>query len=93
MLRVRVPSAALYTIVSPKVSGLDFMDVVSENMKAYKLDKKIDSKKILKDIQDLVTKFTSENPNKIPILYIDIRTITAEDTSLIPKLEYQDCTT
>ena len=79
MLRVRVPSAALDTIVSPKVLGLDFMDVVSENMKAYKLDKNINGEKILKDIQDLVAKFNRENPNKIPILYIDIRTITSED--------------
>jgi len=67
--------------------------VVSENMKSYRLDKKIDGEKILQDIQDLVTKFAQTNTDKIPILYIDIRTITAEDTSLIPKLEYQDCTT
>ena len=62
-------------------------------MKSYRLDKKIDGEKILKDIQDLVTKFTQTNTNKIPILYIDIRTITSEDTSLIPKIEYKECPT
>ena len=62
-------------------------------MKSYRLDKKIEAEKILKDIQDLIEKFSQNNSNKIPILYIDIRTITSEDTSLIPKLEYKECTT
>jgi len=72
---------------------LDFLDVVSENMKSYRLDKKIDGEKIIQDIQDLVTKFSHNHPDKIPILYIDIRTITSEDTSLIPKITYKGCTT
>jgi len=62
-------------------------------MKSYRLDKKIEAEKILKDIRDLIEKFSQNNSNKIPILYIDIRTITSEDTSLIPKLEYRECTT
>ena len=62
-------------------------------MIAYRLDKNINGEKILKDIQDLVTKFTKENKNKIPILYIDIRTIKSEDTNLIPKITYKGCIT
>ena len=62
-------------------------------MIAYRLDKNIDGQKILADIQNLVQKFMQKESGKIPILYIDIRSITREDTSLIPKLEYRDCTT
>jgi len=62
-------------------------------MKSYKLDKKIDGEKILQDIQDLVTKFSHNHPDKIPILYIDIRSISEDNTNLIPKLEYKSCPT
>lgn len=62
-------------------------------MIAYSLDKNISGEKILSDIQNLVTKFKQKEPDKIPILYIDIRSVTQEDTSLIPKLEYKDCIT
>ena len=62
-------------------------------MIAYTLDKNIDGQKIISDIENLVQKFVQNEPNKIPILYIDIRSITREDTSLIPKITYNDCTT
>jgi hypothetical protein len=62
-------------------------------MIAYKLDKNIDGEKLLKDVQNLVKKFMQKEPDKIPILYIDIRSITREDTSPIPKITYNDCTT
>lgn len=62
-------------------------------MIAYRLDKTIDSQQIINDIQNLVQKFMQKEQNRIPILYIDIRTITKEDTSLIPKITYEDCTT
>ena len=62
-------------------------------MIAYRLDKNIDGEKLLKDVQNLVKEFMQKQPDKIPILYIDIRSITREDTSLIPKIEYKDCTT
>jgi hypothetical protein len=62
-------------------------------MIAYTLDKNIDGEKLLKDVQNLVKEFMQKEPDKIPILYIDIRSITREDTSLIPKITYNDCTT
>jgi hypothetical protein len=62
-------------------------------MIAYRLDKNIDSQKILNDIQNLVKDFMQKTPDKIPILYIDIRSITREDTNPIPKITYKDCTT
>ena len=86
-------SSPFCCFVAPKVLRLPKLLVVSENMKSYRLDKKIDGEKILQDIQNLVTKFTQTNTNKIPILYIDIRTITSEDTTLIPKIEYKECPT
>jgi hypothetical protein len=49
--------------------------------------------KILNDIQNLVKDFMQKTPDKIPILYIDIRSITREDTNPIPKITYKDCTT
>ena len=66
-------------------------------MIAYVLDKDIVGEKILKDIQKLVIEFRKENPNKIPILYMDIKPIAHDDTSLIPKLKHkildEDCST
>lgn len=55
---------------------------------AYTLDKEISGEKILKDIQKLINKFKSES-SQTPILYVSIRTITREDDSAIPKLEYK----
>ena len=65
-------------------------------MIAYILDKNIPGEKILQDIQSLVAKFKQNSQDKIPVLYIDIRTISHEDTSIIPKIEYKnpdDCST
>lgn len=62
-------------------------------MIAYRLDKNIDGEKLLKDVQNLVKEFMQKQPDKIPILYIDIRSITREDTSPITKITYVDCTT
>ena len=77
------------SIVLPKPLDLSFLDVVSVNMKSYRLDKKIDGNKILQDIQDLITQFKHNNPDKIPLLYVDIRTISYDDTSHIRKLEHK----
>lgn len=65
-------------------------------MISYVLDKDISGEKLLQDINNLVENFRKSNSDKIPILYIDIRTISHEDTSLIPKIEYKkpvDCST
>jgi hypothetical protein len=63
-------------------------------MIAYTLNKNISIENLSKDINGLVEKFRKDYPEKIPILTIDIRTITRDDTSLIPKLEYKgDCLT
>lgn len=58
-------------------------------MLCYKLDKNIQGEKILQDIQKLVTNFRKHNTDAVPILCVTIRTITHDDTSLIPKIEYR----
>jgi hypothetical protein len=65
-------------------------------MISYVLDKDIPGEKILQDIQNLIAKFKSSSQDKIPILYIDIRTISHDDASIIPKIECKksvDCST
>jgi hypothetical protein len=65
-------------------------------MIAYVLDKDVGAEEILSDIQKLINKFKLENPTTVPILTIQIKTISMDDTSLIPKLEHKildsDCT-
>jgi len=57
-------------------------------MIAYKLDRPISAEKIIGEINKLI-KINQENiQNKL--LIIDIKTITNDDTSLIPKLTYQN---
>ena len=58
-------------------------------MVVYKLDKSIDTQRLISDIQKLVTQFSSDNPNDTPLLVISVKKITHDDTSLIPKLEYK----
>lgn len=72
-------------------------------MIAYVLDKEISGEKILQDIQKLIVEFKQNNPESSwpwssgPILYIDIKTIAKEDTTLIPKITHHslepDCLT
>lgn len=57
-------------------------------MIAYSLTKEISGEKILQDIQKLIVEFNQNNTESIPILYIDIKSITKEDTTLIPKIEH-----
>ncbi len=59
-------------------------------MISYVLNKDISAEKIIQDIDTMVTKFKQNNLDKTPILYIDIRTITNEDTTLIPKLTHTE---
>lgn len=56
-------------------------------MLAYILNQNIDGNKLLSDIQKLISKFQQDNPNDTPILVVDIKSVSYEDTSLIPKLE------
>lgn len=58
-------------------------------MISYILNKDLNGEKILNDIQKMMVKFRTDSPDKIPILYIDIRCVTHDDTSLIPKLEHK----
>jgi hypothetical protein len=66
-------------------------------MIAYVLNKEIRGEQILQDIYNLIVDFKQNNKDKVPILYIDIKTITKEDTTLIPKIEHHslepDCLT
>ena len=57
----------------------------------YRLDKDIPAEKIVQDIQNLVQKFSQSNPQDIPILTISIKTISQENTSIIPKIENKSC--
>lgn len=57
-------------------------------MIAYKLDKSISAEKIIGEINKLIQINQENIQNKL--LIIDIKTITNDDTSLIPKLTYQN---
>jgi len=57
-------------------------------MRAYKLDKSISAEKIIGEINKLIQINKENIQNKL--LIIDIKTITTDDSSLIPKLEYQN---
>lgn len=58
-------------------------------MIAYSLKNNIPGEKILKDISNMVQKFRNESPESL-ILYIDVKKISYDDNSLIPKLEYKE---
>ena len=63
-------------------------------MIAYVLTKEISGEKILQDINKLLEKFKKNNNDVVPILTINIKTITNDNNSLIPKLTYkEDCST
>lgn len=59
-------------------------------MIAYVLDKEIGTEKVLRDINNLINKFRADSPEQIPILVIQIKSISKDDTSLIPKLEHKN---
>ena len=58
-------------------------------MIAYLLNKDVGGEKILSDIQKLVSEFRKTNPDSIPILYINIKSISHDDTTLTKKLEHK----
>jgi hypothetical protein len=89
----------IFVIVLSNIARLVFVVVVSElqdTMIAYVLDKEIGAERILGDINNLINKFRNESPEQIPILVIQIKSISKDDISLIPKLESKnldtDCT-
>lgn len=59
-------------------------------MLAYVLNQNIDGNKLIGDIQKLISQFQQSNPNATPILIVDIKTISYDDSSLIPKLEVKN---
>lgn len=59
-------------------------------MLAYVLNQNIDGNKLIGDIQKLISQFQQQNPNTTPILTIEIKSISYDDTSLIPKLEVKN---
>lgn len=61
-------------------------------MIVYRLDKNIDAQKVINDIQNLINKFQQTNPQDIGLLTITIKSVSYDDTSLIPKLEYKEST-
>jgi len=61
-------------------------------MIVYKLDKNIDAQKVINDIQNLINKFQQTNPQDIGLLTILIKSVSYDDTSLIPKLEHKEST-
>ena len=54
-------------------------------MIVYKLNQQLNGQKILHDIQQLI----NQNHGEDYFLSIEVKKITYEDTSLIPKLEYK----
>ncbi|NDB59759.1 hypothetical protein EB001_15125 [bacterium] len=54
----------------------------------YKLDQQIDGQKLLGSIQELINKFQKNNSGSIPILCIGVKSITYDNTTIIPKLEH-----
>lgn len=66
-------------------------------MIAYVLDKEINGEKLLQDIQGLIRKFKQTSQGEIPVLVISLKTISRDDTTMIPKLVHKnldpDCTT
>lgn len=59
-------------------------------MLAYILYDDLRAEKLVMDVNRLLEKFRKNNPDTTPILVIDIRTITKDDTTMIPKLEVKD---
>lgn len=59
-------------------------------MLCYSLENNISGEKLLQDINRLIEKFRKNSPDQKPILYIDIKSVTYDDTSLIPKLEHKE---
>lgn len=66
-------------------------------MIAYVLDKEINGEKLLQDIQGLIRKFKQTGQGEIPVLVISLKTISRDDTTMIPKLVHKNldlnCTT
>lgn len=58
-------------------------------MLAFTLDKNIDGRKLLHQIQNLISKFQLENQGTQALLVIDIKTISQDNNNFIPKLEYK----
>ena len=56
-------------------------------MLAYALSENIDGNKLIKDIQQMILQFQEQNPNVSLVLTIDIKKISYDDSSIIPKLE------
>lgn len=56
-------------------------------MIAYSLKNKISGEKLLQEIDRMINK--SQEPKDSLILYIDVRSVSQENNSLIPKLEYK----
>jgi len=59
-------------------------------MLAYVLNQNIDGNKLLADVQKLISSFQKDNPNIQPILIVEVKSVTYEDTSMIPKLEFKN---
>lgn len=59
-------------------------------MLAYVLNQNIDGNKLINDIQKIISVFQQQNPNATPILTVDIKPISYDDSSLIPKLEVKN---
>jgi|LakMenEpi03Aug12_release.lakeMendotaPanAssembly.Ray.scaffolds.fasta_scaffold3727278_1 hypothetical protein len=59
-------------------------------MLAYVLNQNIDGNKLLGDIQKLISSFQQNYPNVQPILIVEVKSVSYEDTSMIPKLEVKN---
>lgn len=58
-------------------------------MLAYSLNKNISVEKIFSDINKMIENFRQQDDTTDILLVIDIKAVTQDNNSLIPKLEYK----
>lgn len=58
-------------------------------MLAYSLHSNIEVNTLMNDINKLISQHKDHSPDTTPILCICIKTVSYDDTSLIPKLPYK----
>lgn len=84
MLRVQVPSLALYCLI---LQGRFYGYSQRDLMIVYTLSKPLDCGKVCQDMQKLIDSHNQTDPESDKVLIITIKNIVDEQTA-IPKLPY-----
>lgn len=66
---------------------MDPINITIPKMLAYRLDKNIDSEKLVNDINKMLSKESGDKSQMV--LVISLKHLSQEDVSLIPKLEHK----